>query len=109
MFGLTEEDIKTLKNIFKAHTEIEEVIIFGSRATNTFKRGSDVDLALKGNINRQLVDTISGELEDTILPYFFDVLDFSSIKEETLKANIRKYGEVFYKQNQLKQGKIGGR
>jgi len=88
-YGLTEEEIATICCVFKKFPSIKEVFIFGSRATNTYKRGSDVDLAL------------FGESIKNIIPYFFDVLDFASIKEESLKENIRKYGERFYTSNWL--------
>jgi len=102
-YGLTEEEIATICCVFKKFPSIKEVFIFGSRATNTYKRGSDVDLALFGeSIDYDTIGKVAYELEEkNIIPYFFDVLDFASIKEESLKENIRKYGERFYTSNWL--------
>lgn len=35
-----------MDQLFRSHPEIEKVILYGSRARNEFRRGSDVDLAL---------------------------------------------------------------
>ena len=54
--GLREEVVDALANIFLATREIDEVVVFGSRAKGNFSDGSDIDLAIKGKgIN---IDTI---------------------------------------------------
>jgi len=44
-FGLSKKELLILKNIFINFPEIDEVLIFGSRALGNFKNSSDVDLA----------------------------------------------------------------
>ena len=48
MFGLSDTVIDDLKGIFKQYPNIEEVLIFGSRAKGNYLEGSDIDLALIG-------------------------------------------------------------
>ncbi len=74
-FGLIPIDFKLIGEIM-AQFPVEEVYIFGSRAKGTHKRGSDVDLALKGSqLTEQDVARIHYLLnEETIMPYFFDVV-----------------------------------
>ena len=55
--GLRKKEIDYLLDVFKQFSEIEEVIIFGSRAKKNYKSGSDIDLAIKGrNIKSKLYE-----------------------------------------------------
>ena len=38
-FGLKESDLKNIISIFKGQSEVEEAIIFGSRAKGNFRNG----------------------------------------------------------------------
>jgi len=98
MFGLTNQDIQSIIAVIKAYPEIDEAIIFGSRALNTYKKGSDIDIALKGVNIALIVATISGILnEESHLPYFCDVLDYNIIDNEDLKNHIDRVGVQIYK------------
>ena len=44
--GLTQADIERITAAIKQFPEIEEAVIFGSRAKETYKKASDVDLAI---------------------------------------------------------------
>jgi len=98
-FGLTREDLDHLCKAFSSIPEIEEVVVFGSRAMSTQKRGSDVDLAIKGKgLDPATVAHLHFILEEVLpLPYFFDVVDYSTISNTNLKAHIDRYGETVYK------------
>jgi len=45
-FGLSDSILGDLRRVFSAYPEIEQVLIFGSRAKGAFKDGSDIDLAV---------------------------------------------------------------
>jgi len=100
MFGLSEEDIGSINTVISKRREVEEALIFGSRAKGNYKNGSDVDIVLKGkNITRDTILSISGELNDeTIMPFQFDILNFSTIRNEELIEHINRVGEIIYKQ-----------
>jgi predicted nucleotidyltransferase len=96
-FGLTDEEIKQIIAVLKSTPEVECGIIYGSRALGTYKRGSDIDLALKGKINLDVVAKVKWILEEeTMLPYFFDITDYASITNQKLKQQIDVYGVAFY-------------
>jgi len=96
-FGLTEEEIKQICNIFSLYPEIETVLIFGSRATGNYKKTSDIDLALKGHISIDIITKIRYQLEEsTTLPYFFDVVDYYKIKNIKFKKLIDEQGKILY-------------
>jgi len=98
MFGLTNIDLQFIVDVIKAYPQIEEAIIFGSRALNTHKKGSDIDIALKGKEIGLIVTTISGILnEESPLPYFCDVLDYDLIDNKDLRNHIERVGQQIYK------------
>lgn len=97
MSKLTPSDLDVLVSLFKRYPQIHQAILFGSRALGKAKRGSDVDLALKGEDLDKVATEISGELNDeSPLPYFFDVIAYQSISNPALKAHIDRVGEVIY-------------
>jgi len=105
MYGLLDRDIKYIKEAIKMYPEIDEVIIFGSRAMGNYKKGSDVDIALKGqNINRRTVTRLADDLNEKYpLPYFFDVINYNDILNEELKKHIDNIGKIIFKNNMLTQ------
>lgn len=100
MFGLTNADLEAIINVIKAYPQIDEAIIFGSRALNTHKKGSDIDIALKGINLASVAVTVSGILnEESSLPYFCDILDYNLIDNEDLKSHINRVGQHIYKKS----------
>jgi uncharacterized protein len=95
-FGLTDEEQAIIYDIVQQFPAIDEVIIFGSRALGNYKKGSDVDIALKGKISNQLVVQLKSQLEqETTLPYFFDIVDYHALKNEDFLKHIDQYGIRF--------------
>lgn len=93
MLGLTQKELEILKSVFQKFDEINEVILFGSRALGTHKKSSDIDLAIKGKVNINTLSKLKYTLEeDTILPYFFDVVIYDNIKNIELKNHIDEFG-----------------
>jgi predicted nucleotidyltransferase len=96
MFGLLERDLYWIQKGIGNYPEIEEVLVFGSRAVGNYKAGSDVDLAIKGRrIDRAVVNRLNDDLnEEYPLPYFFDVIHYDSISDEELKRHIDTVAKV---------------
>ena len=46
--GLSDSEIQQVQSILGLFPHIEEVFLFGSRARGDYKRGSDIDLSIKG-------------------------------------------------------------
>ena len=97
-------EIKQITDIIHSFPEIDQAIIFGSRAMGNYKNGSDVDIALKGkNISHEIVAEIRYRLnEETLLPFFFDVVDFNELQNEDLIAHINQFGKVLFTKPSLK-------
>jgi len=96
-FGLTRKQMSSILDVLKVFPEVERSAIFGSRALGTFKKGSDVDLVLYGDIRDETVTAISYRLnEEGILPYFFDVINYKTIDNPALKEHIDRVAVTFY-------------
>ena len=95
-FGLAPKALELIRQVFRGHPEVREVKIFGSRAMGRFENHSDVDLALWGDVNQNLIARILGELDELPLPYTFDVKAYESIKHEPLKRHIDEVGKILY-------------
>jgi len=97
-YGLKENTIQRIRNIFASHPEVEEVILYGSRATGNFSNGSDIDLVLKGKgLNQALLNKIRWELDDLLLPYTIDIAIYDKIDNPDLIEHIHRVGIVFYR------------
>lgn len=97
-YGLKKESIEKVNRIFAQYNKIEEVVLYGSRAKGNYKPGSDIDLTLKGKeLNLKLLNKISLELDDLLLPYTFDLSIYHHIKQPDLIDHIVRVGKVFYK------------
>ena len=96
--GLTKEDIDSIKVIFSKYSQIEKVLIYGSRAKGNYKPASDIDLTLIGrNIDLSLQLKIEFDLDDLMLPYKFDISIYDKITNPEFIDHINRVGKEFYK------------
>ena len=95
-YGLKDEILLKIVNIFQSTPEIDEALIFGSRAMGNFKNGSDIDLALKGKLNLEIMNCIRIQLDELLLPYTFDLCSWSQIQNTDLIEHISRHGVVIY-------------
>ncbi|MCD6533365.1 MAG: nucleotidyltransferase domain-containing protein [Deltaproteobacteria bacterium] len=95
---LPADAIRQLVDIVSSYPEINRLLVFGSRALGNAKAGSDVDLAVVGEkVTPQIVTAIHYYLEEeTVLPYFFDVIHFESIDNPALRKHIINHGKIIY-------------
>ena len=99
-FGLTEENIQKICSVFSLFSELEKVILYGSRAKGNFKNGSDVDITLVGkDLNLEKQNKIEIALDNLMLPYSFDISLYHQIDNQDLLEHIQRIGIIFY-QNQ---------
>jgi predicted nucleotidyltransferase len=95
-FGLSDQQLKMIREAIGRFAEIESAAIFGSRAIGNFKPGSDVDLAIKGKrISRDTVSNLSTLLNDELpLPHFFDVVHYDTLNNQALVRHIDEQGST---------------
>ena len=99
--GLSVKELDAITLVFKKFPSIREAVLFGSRAMGTFKPGSDVDIALKGQVTLQDVARVKALLEEeSPMPYLFDVVDYHTIETPSFKEHIDKHGKSIYKSSE---------
>ena len=100
MFGLSNEVIIDICEVFKKHSNIQKVLIFGSRAKGYYSEGSDIDLAAVGDdiSFNQLMD-INIQIEDLGLLYKVDVVDYNKNIGTPIGEHINRVGLLFYEKN----------
>ena len=101
-FGLSEEILRMMEDSFRPFLDVEEVIIFGSRAMGNYKNGSDVDMALKGDkLTDRSVDALRTFFNQAApgYPYKTDVVNYNTLDNLELKKHIDQYGKILYKRN----------
>lgn len=109
-YGLTDKQINEIREILASYQEVEQAILFGSRAIDTFKEASDVDIAIIGDKCDLLLSAkIKDHLEDeTYLPFFFDIIAYNTIKSPELKNHIQTKGKViFQRKEEWKEVRLG--
>ncbi|WP_296618231.1 nucleotidyltransferase domain-containing protein [Marivirga sp.] len=96
--GLTKDDIFNIKSVFSNYPQIEEALIYGSRAMGNFKPASDIDISLIGDeIDLSLLNQIEFDLDDLMLPYKFDISIYHKIKNPEFLDHINRVGKNIYK------------
>jgi predicted nucleotidyltransferase len=96
-FGLSDENILKIRNVFAKFAEVEKVIIYGSRAKGNYRYNSDIDLTLVGEqLSLNVQFRIDESLDDLLLPYKIDLSLFNQISNPDLVEHIQRVGVVFY-------------
>jgi predicted nucleotidyltransferase len=94
--GLTSQELDLLAQVFRRHPEVTSAKLFGSRAKGTHRPGSDVDLAVWGDVDATRAEDIAADLDELPLPYRFEVQPFDLIKLPTLCDHIQRFGIPVY-------------
>ncbi|MCI8293029.1 MAG: nucleotidyltransferase domain-containing protein [Hespellia sp.] len=84
-----DEAIQAVRELCRKHSAIQ-VILFGSRAKGTAQPTSDIDIAVSGV---QEIDLLLEEIEMLPTLYTVDIVDLDTCKNELLLEDIRKYGQ----------------
>jgi predicted nucleotidyltransferase len=97
-FGLSDEVLKDLTEVFSKYSSIEHVLIFGSRALGIHQDGSDIDLAVFAkNMSKLEFANLWGDIDTLPLVFKVDCLHWNALSHQNLKNNILKQGVLFYK------------
>lgn len=94
--GLSDEQMRCLCDVFTRFPSVKSAVLFGSRAKGTFRAGSDVDLAVKGCSETDVIQLSAALNEETVLPFFFDVVSYETIQNGDLIEHIERVGITVY-------------
>jgi len=94
--GLSQDELARIRAILETVPSVEKAVLFGSRATGLARRGSDVDIMLYGDkLKMSDIMQISSLLEETTLPYQFDLIRYD-VENSALLEHVRQYGKVIF-------------
>lgn len=88
--------LKKIIEVFSSNEKIEKAILFGSRASNTEKYNSDIDIAIIGDNDLLFCERIKEELSNIPTLLKFDIVNYYDIKNPNLKNHIDEDGIVIY-------------
>ena len=77
-----------LENIPK---EKFNVFLFGSRTKKYHRSGADIDIGVKGTepVNPKIIYTIKDIIEESIIPFKVDIIDFYKVSEDFKKEALK--------------------
>lgn len=98
-YGLSEKSLQKIHDVFDRYQEVEEVILYGSRARGDYQNGSDIDLTLCGGntLTHRILSKIADELDDQLLPYTIDLSIYDNLRNQDMIDQIDRPGVTFYK------------
>ena len=97
-YGISERSFQLLLKTFEGFPEIDQVLLFGSRAKGNYRTGSDIDLAVKGKkVGPALIFRLKSTFNERLpIPYEVDVVGYEDLNHESLKEHIDRVGKVIY-------------
>lgn len=101
-FGLKEATRQKICGVLARYPQVDQAILYGSRAKGDYKNGSDIDLTLFGgdDLTMNTLYKIMDEIDDLLLPYTFDLSIFKHISDQDVVEHIQRVGVVFYEKKE---------
>ena len=101
--GLKDEQRNAIIEVLSANENVERVVLFGSRATETYSATSDIDITLFGDGLTHIDQTrLAGAVDELPYPHKVDLLIYRSIRNDKLRGEIDKRGVEWF--NRWKSG-----
>ncbi|MDP2038366.1 MAG: nucleotidyltransferase domain-containing protein [Ignavibacteria bacterium] len=92
-YGIAGEDLDSIIKTIRRQNKVKKLILFGSRAKNNFRKGSDIDIAIIADeLSLSELNQIRVDLSELLLPYKVDVIDYSTILNKDIIEHINKVG-----------------
>lgn len=95
--GLSKNTLETIVTAIGQFPAVEKAVIFGSRANNTYKNYSDIDIAIYAPKMLAEFSKLWNKLDDLSLIYKLDIIHYDALTNEDLKQKIDKEGVVIFK------------
>jgi predicted nucleotidyltransferase len=101
-YGLPQAAREKICAVLSRYPQVEQAILYGSRAKGNYHNGSDIDLTLRGgaDLTLNVLYKILDDLDDLLLPYTIDLSIFNDISDQDVIEHIQRVGVVFYKKSE---------
>ena len=101
--GLTPAQIILIRDILTPYSDkIEQVGVFGSRATGTFRPNSGIDLVVYGTVEQADIDRLWTLFDASSLAIKVDLNAYHLLAYSPLRAHIDEVMQVLFQQDDLK-------
>lgn len=96
-FGLTDSVVKIIRQVFADDKRVKKVYIFGSRANGSYRKTSDIDLAVKfASGGKSDLAKLRFEMEELPVIYKIDLIDVDEQSAGSFKSEFEKTKKLFY-------------
>jgi len=106
--GLKESWRTRLIAVLDSFPELSRAILFGSRAKGTYRRESDIDLAIEGTdgtpLGIELRLRLVAAVDALDLPVNVDLVDVNDLKNPELLKAIRRDGRLWWAASGVLEG-----
>lgn len=100
--GLTIKQLNTLRLILQPFLQqIEQVGLFGSRATGLYRPNSDIDIVIYGPLTEETINRLAILFNDSNLAVKIDVQAYDLISSKLLKEHIDSNMLLLFTSQQL--------
>jgi predicted nucleotidyltransferase len=100
-YGLPQSVIQQICAVLRRYPQVEQAILYGSRAKGNYKNGSDIDLTLRGaDLTLTTLYKILDDLDELFLPYTIDLSIFNDISDPDVLEHIQRVGVTFYQKGE---------
>lgn len=90
---MPDKAFDSIIQILSEYKNIQQAILFGSRAIGNYKESSDIDIVLMGDgLNIKDLRHIELQMDELLLPWHIDLLLWNQINEPGLKDHIQRVG-----------------
>lgn len=95
--GLSESTVAALQEIFSQQVGIRRVIVYGSRAMDRYREGSDIDLVLDApKLSFDDLLTLMVAIDDSWIPQEVDLALLHEVTNADLLGHIERVGIVVF-------------
>lgn len=99
-FGIPPDALERIRAVLAGYDAVQSASIYGSRARDTARNSSDIDIALEGPaLSQRHLASIANALDDLLLPWKIDLCLVSELEDEALLANICQDGKILYRKD----------
>jgi len=95
-FGLKNGVLDAVIDVLKGNPGVHKSTIFGSRAKGNYRRCSDIDIAIYGDIDALDAERLICDLDELPTAHTFDVAVYDLINNPALREHIERVGVPIY-------------
>ena len=101
-YGLPQSTIQKINTVLSHYPQVDQATLYGSRARDNYKNGSDIDLTLHGgaDLSLNVIYKILDDLDELLLPYTIDLSILNDIEDPDVIDHIERVGITFYDKDQ---------